>query len=120
MIVNAALPIVTSALGTTYYLACGTSTTAAAKANTALGAEITTLGLARAAATVTAATTTVANDTLSCAKTFTATGAVSVYEVGLFNASSGPTMIGRTVLTTPRTFATNDQYVLIYQWVFQN
>lgn len=82
------------------YLALGTSSTAPAVGNTTLGAEITTNGLQRASATVTRTTTSVTNDTLTLSKTFTATGSHTVEEVGIFNASSAGTLLGRALTST--------------------
>jgi hypothetical protein len=55
--------------------------------------------LGRAAATVTRTTTTVANDTLQLAKTFTYSGSslVAIKEYGVFNASSSGVLLSRTV-----------------------
>lgn len=82
------------------YLAVGTSTTAVAASQTALVAEISTSGLARASGTVSRVTTTVTNDTLQVTKTWTASGSVTVEEVGLFNASSAGTMLSRALTGT--------------------
>jgi hypothetical protein len=82
------------------YLAIGTSSTAVAAAQTALAAEIVDSGLERAAATVSRTTTTVANDTLTLVKTWTATGSKSIEEIGVFNAASAGTMLGRALTTT--------------------
>lgn len=81
------------------FIAVGTSSTAFAAADTALGAEISDSGLSRAAATVSRVTTTQTNDTLQLAKTFTATGTKTVTEAGIFNAASGVIMGGRVVFT---------------------
>lgn len=82
------------------YLAVGTSTTAVAASQTALVAEISTSGLARASGTVSRITTTVTNDTLQITKTWTASGSVTVEEVGVFNASSSGTMLSRALTST--------------------
>lgn len=77
-------------------IALGTNTTAPAAANTALGAEITTNGGARGAATVSQQTTTVTGDTCQWIKTFTFTGSLAITEEGLFdNNSSGGNMLAR-------------------------
>lgn len=99
------------------YLAVGTSTTAPAASQTALAAEITDTGLERAAGTVSRVTTTETNDTLNVTKTWTATGSKVVEEIGLFNASSGGTMLGRA-LTTTKTLTTNAQLVATYKVKF--
>lgn len=77
------------------WLAVGTSSTAEAATQTALVAEITTNNLGRAAATVSRTTTTVTNDTMRLTYTWTASGTSTIEEVGLFNASSAGTMLGR-------------------------
>jgi len=82
------------------YLAVGTSSTAFAASQTALVAETVTNGLERAAATVSRVTTTQTNDTLQLVKTWTATGTIIVEEIGIFNASSAGTMLGRALTTT--------------------
>ena len=79
------------------YLAVGTSSTAAAATQTTLVAEITDTGLERAEATVSRVTTTQTNDTLQLTYTWTATGAKTVEEIGIFNDASAGTMLGRKV-----------------------
>lgn len=79
------------------YLALGTSATAVSATQTALVAELTTLGLARASATVTQATTTATNDTTVFAYTWTASGSTTVNEIGYFNAASSGVMGGRAL-----------------------
>jgi hypothetical protein len=81
------------------YLAIGTGTNAAAAGDTALQTEITDSGLTRAAATVTQQQTTTANDTLQLVKQWTASGSKAITEIGIFNASSSGTMLGRQVFT---------------------
>ncbi len=75
------------------YLALGTSATAVAIGDTTLGAELSTLGLSRAAATVSRVTTTTTNDTLQLLYTWTASGSTTVQEVGIFNAASSGVML---------------------------
>ena len=99
------------------YLAVGTSSTAVAVGQTALGAEITDSGFERAAAIVSRTTTTVTNDTLNLVKTWTATGSKTIEEVGYFNASSSGTLGGRA-LTTSRTFSTGETYLVTYTVTF--
>ncbi len=82
------------------YLAVGTSSTAVTVGQTALQAEITDTGLARASATVSRTTTTVTNDTLSLVYTWTASGTKAIEEIGIFNASSSGTMLARALTTT--------------------
>lgn len=99
------------------YLAVGTSTTAVAIGQTALVAEISTNGLSRAAATVSRTTTTVTNDTLVLYKAFTVTGSSTVEEVGVFNASSVGTMLGRA-LTTSKIVVNGDELQVTYNIIF--
>jgi len=82
------------------YLAVGTSTTAVAINQTTLVAETTTNGLERAAGTVSRITTTGTNDTYKITYTWTASGSVTVEEVGVFNAASAGTMLSRALTTT--------------------
>lgn len=82
------------------YLAVGTSTTAVAISQTALVAEITDSGLARAAGTVSRITTTGANDTYKITYTWTASGSKTIEEVGVFNAASSGTMLSRALTTS--------------------
>lgn len=95
------------------YLALGTSATAVAATDTTLTAEITDTGLARTTATVSRITTTVTNDTLSLVYTWTATGAKTINEVGIFNASSAGTMLGHK-LTGATTVANLDLVAMTY------
>ena len=81
------------------YSALGTDNTAPTASDTALGAEITTNGGERAAATGSRVTTTVTNDTMQLVNTFNFTGALSIREVGIFNAATGGTMLSRQLLT---------------------
>jgi hypothetical protein len=95
------------------YLAVGTDDTAVASTDTALGAEITDTGLARASATVTRTTTTVSNDTLRLTHTWTATGVKTIEEVGIFNASTAGTMLGRK-LSGSKVTANGDEVYVVY------
>lgn len=99
------------------YLAVGTSTTAPSASQTALGGEITDSGLSRASATVSRVTTTQTNDTLQLVKAFSVTGTKTVEEVGIFNASSGGTMLGRA-LTTSKAVVNGDTLTITYQVKF--
>ena len=92
------------------YLALGTSATAFAVGQTALVGEITTLGLERALD----ATPTEAAAVLSIDYTWTATGAATLNEVGLFNAAAAGTMLGRTVLAAPIAMVTDSTYKYTY------
>jgi len=80
------------------YLAIGTGSTAFDPTQTALVTEI-----KRKAGTGTRVTTSVTNDTANLTTTFSSadglTGTSSVTEVGMFNASTGGTMLMRAVFT---------------------
>lgn len=103
----------------TDYLATGSSSTAYAATQTALATEITGDGLERAQdATPTRTTTTVADDTLALNYTWTATGAVTVREVGSFNAAAAGTMLHREVLGTARSLTTGSTYTYTLSVVF--
>jgi len=79
------------------YLALGSSNAANTNpAQTALGAEISTLGLSRAEATVTNPTTTTTGDTTRFVHQWTASGDATIEEVGIFDtAVTGGVMLGR-------------------------
>jgi len=117
-ITNAALAAITTALGTTFYTAVGTGSTAFAKTDTTLGTEVAASGLSRAAATVTQQTTTASDDTLQAVKAFSVSGTVTVAEVGLFDNSSGGTMYSRTVLTSSRAVVSGDTLTVTIKIIF--
>ena len=82
------------------YLAVGTDSTAPSASDTALGAEITDSGLARAAGTGSQETTNVTNDTAKLTHTWSSiTADKSIRELGVFNAASGGTMLARATLS---------------------
>ncbi|NMW21690.1 hypothetical protein CV133_gene39 [Chlorobiaceae phage CV-1-33] len=95
------------------YLAVGTSATTPVVGDTALGGEISTNSLARAGGTVSRTTTTYTNDTLKIAYTWTASGASTVQEAGIFNASSAGTMLSH-LLIGPVTTSNGFQLTLNY------
>ena len=99
------------------YLAVGTDNTAPAASQTALQAEITDSGLARASATVTRQTTNVTNDTLQLVEAFSVSGTKTVEEAGIFNAASSGTMLGRA-LTSTRNVYNGDTLTLTYKVIF--
>jgi len=72
------------------YVAVGTGTTAPSSSDTALGTEV-----ARVSATVGRTTTNVTNDTATWSATFNFTSSYAITEAGIFNASSGGTMLAR-------------------------
>lgn len=118
---NASLAQITglmSGLGGTVFtaLAVGTSNTAVSASQTALQAELTTLGLSRHAATVTQTTTAQTNDTLSFTYTWSVTGSTTVNEIGIFNNnSSGGTMLSRALTGAVAVVNTN-QLTATYTW----
>lgn len=81
------------------YLELGISSTAAAVTDTTLVSAITDSGLARANATASRVTTTVANDTAQLVYTWTASGSKTVTEAGILNASSAGVLACRQVFT---------------------
>ena len=99
------------------YLAVGTGSTAADPGDTTLVTEVTDTGLARASATVTRVTTTVANDTLQLLKEWTATGVKILREIGAFNASGNGTMLARKVYDAITT-ADTDHVKMTYKFPF--
>jgi hypothetical protein len=92
------------------YLALGTSADAFTIAQTALVAEITTDGMARAQD----ASPTAATAVLSIDYEWTATGSKTLNEVGLFNHNTTGTMLGRTVLDAPIEMVTDSTYKHTY------
>ena len=85
--------VIGTAQATMGWMAVGTDNTAAALADTALGAELT-----RVATTVTNVTTTNANDTVRSVAVFNpGVGTGALVEMGLFNAASAGTMLNRAV-----------------------
>lgn len=99
------------------WLAVGTSSTAVAASQTTLQAEITTNGLARAAATVSQVTTTQTNDTLQLVKAWSVSGSSTVEEIGYFNASSAGVMGGRA-LTGTKAVVNGETLTATYQIKF--
>jgi len=96
------------------YIAVGTGDTTEAKTQTALVTEVTDSGLARASVTPTQETTTVTNDTLQFYKEWTATATKTIEEVGIFNAASAGTMLGRK-LTGSKALTSGDVLKGTYQ-----
>ncbi len=100
------LPVISGLYGNTGsqtafgYLAVGSSNTAVSAGQTTLVAEFTTLGLSRAAATVSRVTTNSTNDTTQFVYTWTTSGSATVEEIGYFNASSAGVMGGRALTGT--------------------
>ena len=98
------------------YAACGSGTTAFSSTSSALNTEITSNGLARAATTNTAATTTFANDTLQFVKAWTVTGTQEVTEIGITNKgtkdAAGEKWIYLEILGTPRSLVSGNTYTI--------
>lgn len=99
------------------FVAVGTGTTAVAVGDTALTAESSTNGFARAAGTVSRITTNVANDTFQITKTFTSSGSTTIQEVGVFNAASVGVILSHA-LTGTKVVASGDTLAITYQLVF--
>ena len=100
------------------YLAVGTDSTAESAAHTALISEITTSGLERTAATVSVVTTTVTDDTLRLFVEFTATGTVTVEEIGALSAASAGTLLGRK-LTGTKALVSGEKLAGTYEFQFE-
>lgn len=95
------------------HIAIGTDATAAAIGQTALLAEITTGGGARAAATVTTVTTDTTDDTLKLEYTFTFSASFTVTETAVLNAASGGSMFNRGVVG-PYYVVSTDQLTFVH------
>ena len=91
------------------YIAIGSGSTAEAATQTALVAEITTNGGARAAATCTY----VANYTARYSKLFSFTGNVTLREIAILDASSGGTMMMRHVYAADKTYINGESVEVI-------
>jgi hypothetical protein len=122
---NASLAVISGLVGNSgsqtafTYVANGSGSTTYAASQTALVAEnVNTYGFGRAAATVSRTTTTQTNDTLTYAKTWTASGDVTVRELGIFNDSSTGTMLHRTVLAADKSISSGETFTLAYTVVF--
>ena len=96
------------------YLAYSSGTTAFAATQTAL----VTTDSQRSAATVTRTTTTVTNDTLQLTKTFSISSTETAAEGGIFNASSGGTMLARVVFSPARSMASGDTLAYTHKIAF--
>jgi len=94
------------------YLAYGDDSTAPANTDTALVNE-----LARAAATVTATTTYVTNDTARLSKTFSITATQTIRECGVFDASTGGNCGARALVSPERAVVNGDSFTLNYDLI---
>ena len=79
-----------SVSGAFTYVAIGTGTTSPSASDTVLGNEV-----SRVSATVGRTTTSVTNDTATFDATFSFSSSYAITEAGIFNASSGGTMLAR-------------------------
>ena len=97
------------------YLAYGTGTGAESASDTTLGTE-TDREQCSSSEKVTY-TVRAPNDTLMLYKTFTAASAVTVSEVGIFNASTGGDMLARSLIAAAdrETLAVGDKFVVTYR-----
>lgn len=115
---KAQFALLVGASGTPFsFLGLGTSSTAFSPSQTTLQAELTTLGLGRASATVSQVTTTATNDTLQLYKVFASTGTTTIEEIGYFNAVSAGVMGGRA-LTGSKPVDTGETITATYQVQF--
>lgn len=123
LVVNGGLAFLSGLLNGTgtvpTYIALGTDSTAVAGTQIALEAEIVDSGLERAVGATSQVQTTVANDSWQITKTFTATGSKTIEEVGIFNNSSGGTMLSRA-LTTSKALSNGESIAASYKVVFAN
>lgn len=77
------------------YIALGTGSTSPVAGNTTLETEITNSGLVREAGVVSYETTTTTNDTAVLTNTWEVTGSKALAEIGVLNATSTGTLLGR-------------------------
>ena len=99
------------------YIGLGTGTTAANVADTQLVSEMTWSGGARAAASVSLATTDTAGDTsvLTNTSNFTTGATFAITESGVLNASSGGTLLARQVFSAINV-ASGDSLAVTWQF----
>jgi hypothetical protein len=115
---KAYMALLAGSTGTAFtYLALGTGTTAEAATQTALVTEIVDTNLTRHTAVISRTTTTVTNDTCRLAYTWTASGTKTIEEIGIFNASSTGTMLGRK-LTGSKTVNSTEELTATYDIIF--
>jgi len=107
-LVNAGRAIITNRLNSggtiPQHVAIGTGSTAVQLTDTTLGTEVET----RTSGTVTRTTTSTTNDTFQVVGTVTATGARTIAEVGIFDASTSGNLFIRGVLASTVTLASGD------------
>jgi hypothetical protein len=104
------------------FLAVGSGDTTPAVGDSALASEITDSGLARAAATVTLATTNVTDDTLQLYKQWTVSATKTIKEVGFTNTvtkdAAEEIWAYREVIGTERDVSSGDTYTVTGKLVF--
>ncbi len=94
------------------FMAIGTDDTPENVGQTALGAEITSLGGERVAAQCSRETTNVTNDTAEWLNVYSFTGQLTVNECGIFDSPSGGTMYMRHVFPKPKNVESGDTLTL--------
>jgi len=103
-------------------LAVGSGDTTPAVGDSALASEITDSGLARAAATVTLATTNVTDDTLQLYKQWTVSATKTIKEVGFTNTvtkdAASEIWAYREVIATERDVSDGDTYTVTGKLIF--
>lgn len=97
------------------WLAYGTGTTAVAAGNTTLGTEVD-----RQACTVTQESILAPRDTIRFYTEFTAAGSYTVSEIGVFNASSGGTMLARQVLDNYQAVTANQKLFVMWDFTLKD
>jgi carbohydrate-binding DOMON domain-containing protein len=95
------------------YVGWGSGTTTPTRTDTALGTEI----APRAGATVTATTTSIANDTLLITATLTAIASITVAEAGVFTTSTAG-VLGVHAGFTPRALQVGDAIAFSFHCQF--
>lgn len=109
---DAGLDRVANLIGTDWtYIATGSGSTAEATADTALAAENSTNGAERVAATVTTPPTESTGVT-KWEKTLNFTGAVTIREIGVFNAGAGGDMLIRKVLSADKNYVDTESVTI--------
>lgn len=116
---KAQMALLTTTVDTPFtYLGVGSGNTAPAATQTALVSEISTNGLGRHVATLSRITTAQTNDTAKLNYAWTASGSQTVEEIGIFNAPSVGTMLGRA-LTGSKAMVNGETLTMIYTVQFQ-
>lgn len=112
IVTDAGLDQIATLIGADFtYIATGSGSTAEATTDTALVTENTTNGAARASATVTTPPTESTGVT-KLVKTFDITGAVTIREIGVFNAASSGDLLLRRVLSADKTYGDGESVTI--------